>query len=210
MQIILIRHGQQDSELCGADAALSASGREQAELAGLRLENAGVDALYSSTLLRAAQTAEIIGRHIGLPVRYEEDLREIDYGRITGLGIRERFTRYADFYEKQSRLTSDLPYPDGECLGDVYRRVCPVMTRIAKSGADCAVVVSHGEAIRAFLAGILGMDFARGRQIAVGLENTSFQRIEYRPETGLWYVRTIGDASHLAGRPDLLRKKKRI
>ena len=210
MRIILIRHGKQDSELCGADAPLSASGREQAELAGRRLESAGIEAIYSSTLLRARQTAGIIGSHIHIPVQYEADLAEIDYGNMTGLSIQERFTRYAGFFEEQSRMEDDIPYPGGECLRDVYRRMLPVMERIAGSGIHSAAVISHGEAIRAFLTGILGMDFARGRQLAVGLENTSFQVIEYRPENRRWYIHTIGDAAHLDGHPELLRRKIRI
>ena len=60
MNIYLIRHGRQNSRLCNVDVELSKEGREQADLLGKRLEKYDIDAVYSSQLNRAKETADII------------------------------------------------------------------------------------------------------------------------------------------------------
>ena len=67
MNIYLIRHGRQNSRLCNVDVELSKEGREQADLLGKRLEKYDIDAVYSSQLIRAKETADIINSHLNKP-----------------------------------------------------------------------------------------------------------------------------------------------
>ena len=63
MKIYLIRHGRQCSPLCNVDVALAPEGIRQAKLLAARLkESVRVDAVCSSSLLRAVQTADILGQ----------------------------------------------------------------------------------------------------------------------------------------------------
>ena len=82
--IFLIRHGRQCSKLCNVDVSLDESGRKQAELAGKRLISYQLEKLYCSQLIRAKETAEIIGRFVNLPVEEVADIEEIHFGGFTG------------------------------------------------------------------------------------------------------------------------------
>jgi hypothetical protein len=90
--LLLVRHGETDWNADGRlqGRPLSDFGRRQArELAG-ELEDEELDAIYSSDLARAQETAEIVGERIGLPVVLDPDLREKDWGNWEGLTPVER------------------------------------------------------------------------------------------------------------------------
>ncbi|MET0692084.1 MAG: histidine phosphatase family protein, partial [Candidatus Binatia bacterium] len=94
MQIILVRHGATDWNLQGrcqgsSDRNLSEVGVRQAEQIAERLSNEGVDAVYSSGLQRARQTAERISHPHNLPVLIDDAVRELDHGELEGLTFNE-------------------------------------------------------------------------------------------------------------------------
>ena len=113
MNIYLIRHGRQNSRLCNVDVELSKEGREQAELAGERLRNYEIEAVYSSQLLRAKETADIINQYLDKPRVIDERWQEADFGGMTGLSDEEMKQKYGDFLAKRATMTEDIPYPDG-------------------------------------------------------------------------------------------------
>jgi broad specificity phosphatase PhoE len=88
--LLLVRHGETDWNAerrwqGHADVPLNERGRDQAERLAEELENARVDAVYSSDLSRARETAEIVGARLGVPVVLDPALREIDVGSREGL-----------------------------------------------------------------------------------------------------------------------------
>ena len=95
----LVRHGQTESSARKAysgrsDVALTDEGREQARRAAEQLAGAGIDAVFSSPLSRARDTAQAIADATGAPLTVDERLTEVDYGDFEGLdraGARERF-----------------------------------------------------------------------------------------------------------------------
>ena len=113
MNIYLIRHGRQNSRLCNVDVELSKEGREQAELAGERLRNYEIEVVYSSQLLRAKETADIINQYLDKPRVIDERWQEADFGGMTGLSDEEMKQKYGDFLAKRATMTEDVPYPDG-------------------------------------------------------------------------------------------------
>lgn len=144
MRIYLIRHGRQNSPLCNVNVPLSDAGRRQAELLGERLKKESIDAVWSSDLIRACETADIINDKIQAPRIIREGLREISFGELEGLSDDVIMERYADFFAARATMKEDLPYPGGENAVDVIRRAVPVMDEIAKSGAETVAVVTHG------------------------------------------------------------------
>ena len=61
MKLYLIRHGRQNSRRCNVNVPVDEAGRRQAELAGARLKEYGAEKIFASELLRAEETAEILG-----------------------------------------------------------------------------------------------------------------------------------------------------
>ena len=114
--IFLIRHGRQCSKLCNVDVSLDESGRKQAKLAGKRLISYQLEKLYCSQLIRAKETAEIIGHCVNLPVEEMADIEEIHFGGFTGKTDEQIRTEYAEFRKERAAHKEDLPYPEGgEC-----------------------------------------------------------------------------------------------
>ena len=85
MRIYLIRHGRQNSPLCNVNVPLSDAGKRQAELLGERLKKESIDAVWSSDLIRACETADIINEKLHAPRIIREGLREISFGDLEGL-----------------------------------------------------------------------------------------------------------------------------
>ena len=213
MNIYLIRHGRQNSRLCNVNVPLSSLGREQAELVGKRLAFYNIDGLYSSDLIRAVETADIIKSQIqtiytssNLHHEIREGIREIDFGELEGKSDEVIYTDYASFMNEKDKMLEDLPYPDGECGLDVFKRAMPVINEIAHSGRKNVVVVSHGGTIRSLLAGLLGLDQSKMRLFGDGLENCSITQLHYNEEKNRYYVQGFNDYAHLEQNAALLRK----
>ena len=114
MKIYLIRHGRQNSDLCNVDVPLCKEGIIQAELTADRLKKYDIDALYSSNLIRAVETAEIINRQLKVSHTIDERLKEIDFGGLTGLSGVEIIEQYGEFVKEREAATSDVAFPAGK------------------------------------------------------------------------------------------------
>ena len=132
MNIYLIRHGRQNSKLCNVDVELAPEGREQAELVGQRLKTYGIEAVYSSNLIRAVETADIINKYLNKPRFYDDRLEEANFGGLTGLDNAVIDVKYKDFLQKRATMTEDVPYPDGgENCQMVFDRAFEAISEIA-------------------------------------------------------------------------------
>ncbi|KOO51018.1 histidine phosphatase family protein [Viridibacillus arvi] len=151
--IILIQHCQSEHHINNmsggwTDTPLTDLGRKQAKLLGDKLKEKIVDhneyALYSSDLLRAAQTAEIIGNQINLRVNKNKGLREINTGIATGKT--KDWARENRIPMKNSRLDLDhQEFKDGETWRQFYSRVCSCMLSISeKEKGKNLLIVTHG------------------------------------------------------------------
>lgn len=210
IKLYFIRHGRQNSGLCNVDVPLDDAGKKQAELVAKRLKGYDIHKLYCSGLIRAKQTAEIIGKELNLEAYIEEDLREISYGHMEGLDSAELKARYGDFLEKRKMAKEDLPCPGGESGEDVYNRAMPVINRIIEesSGENTKniAIVTHGGLIRSVVVGILESDFAKKLCVAKDLENCSITEIDYDETTENFILERLNDFAHIEAEPKLLRK----
>ena len=210
IKLYLIRHGRQNSPLCNVDVPLDEAGKRQAELVAKRLKNYDIEALYSSNLIRARQTAEIIGMELNLVNNIEENLREISFGAMEGLNDVEIKERFGDFLEERAKADRDLPHPEGESGQDVYNRAFPVIQSIIEKAKDNHLeniaIVSHGGVIRTLVAGLLEADFAKKLCVAKNLENCSITEIDYDEKYDKFIVERVNDYAHIEVEPMLLRK----
>jgi broad specificity phosphatase PhoE len=160
--VYLVRHAAHDRVdrvLCGRmpGVGLGEAGRRQAEaLAGWFAGKAPVDAVWTSPVQRARETAEPIAGRLGLPVRPSDALCEIDFGAWTGQGfdaLRDD-PRWRRWNEARG---SERP-PGGESMAEAQARAMAGVERAREEHPDGAVVlVSHGDVIKAVLAGVLGL-----------------------------------------------------
>ncbi len=207
MNIYLIRHGRQNSKLCNVDVELSEEGREQAELTGKRLKNYGIEAVYSSNLLRAVETADIINQYLEKPRFYDDRLREAEFGAMTGLENAVLKERFKDFLEKRATMTEDIPYPGGgENSEMVFQRAKEALDEIAKLDYDNVCIVTHGGLIRALLTGLAGAPPAKWLTFGRQLENCSITEILYDEEMGTYHIERVNDYAHFENEDRLLRK----
>ena len=206
MRILLIRHGRQNSPLCNVDVPLSEEGRRQAKLLGERLLGEQIDSLWSSNLVRAIETADIINEKLKVRREIREELREISFGDMEGLSDEVIADRYEDFLRARSKMEKDMAYPGGESAFDVLTRVLPVMKEIISCDDETVAVVTHGGVIRSLVAHYLGMDLARIPLLAAHLENCGITELWVRKQDGRITINRFNDAAHLESCPELLRR----
>ena len=199
MNLIAVRHGETEwnvqlREMGHLDSPLTARGVQQTEALGHRLEVLGFDALYSSDLGRAIQTAEIIGAICRKPVHLDSGLRERRMGVFQGLTREEISERYPDQLAAYERTGFIDFIPEGESAQDRTDRSARVLTEIASHHTEqTVVVVTHGGFLTGFLEFVLGIPFANGRRFRK--ENAGFNAFEYVEPN--WYLQTWNDVSHL-------------
>ncbi|HZP90612.1 MAG TPA: histidine phosphatase family protein [Actinomycetota bacterium] len=147
--ILLVRHGETDWNLHRrvqghADTPLNDTGRAQARALGDELAGEPIDAVYSSDLMRAHETARLVAEPRGLDVTAIRDLRERHFGTWEGLTDEEIFARFPEAREG--------PWGDGETRDEMTDRVLGALRRIADSHPGSRVlVVSHGGPLRSVL-----------------------------------------------------------
>ena len=205
MTIYLIRHGRQSSRLCNVDVDLSLQGLRQAARVGERLAGKGIQVVYSSALIRAEQTARRANQYWNAEYVTEPDLREIDFGQMEGLSDQEISLRFGTWKQEQQKMEKDLPYPGGECAGDVIRRVMPVLERIGNYKKDTVAVITHGGVIRSVAAHVLGMEPAKYRLLGKDLENCSITELRFDQSSKRFTLERFNDYAHLEKEPQLLR-----
>ncbi|SHJ08002.1 histidine phosphatase family protein [Pseudobutyrivibrio xylanivorans] len=123
--IFLMRHGEDDNTRLGgwSDAGLSVKGREQVERACKTIdkENCAIQHIFASDLQRAKDTADIVSKHLDLPVTHLKEFRETNNGDLAGMP-KERFQKeYPGLY--YASLDWEQKYPNGESPMDFYNRI---------------------------------------------------------------------------------------
>lgn len=205
--LFLIRHGRQCSKLCNVDVMLDEVGRRQATLLGERLQTYGLEKIYSSTLMRARETANIIQSIINVPCEEVSNIQEIDFGGFTGKTDEEIRVKYSAFREERSLHKSDIPYPEGgECGADVARRVMPQLLGLCERAENRIAIVTHGGVIRSVCAEILETDQKNKLKFAIDMENTSITHLIYDERRKFFILERFNDFAHLEGHEELLRK----
>ncbi len=153
----LARHGETDDNREPLrfqgfmDTPLNDNGRRQAESLAERVAGMGLASLWASDLSRARETAEIVGRHIGIAPRLDPRLREANRGRWEGHRFDEVADAEPDLYAAWQRAGADWRFPGGESLLEQQQRVLASVREIHAQGELPALAVCHGGSIRVML-----------------------------------------------------------
>ena len=206
MKIYLIRHATQQSILCNDNTSLSEAGKKQAESIGNRLLSYNIDAIYSSDLLRAKETAEMINNVFeknGLekcPHEIRSGLREADFGILTGHTDEDIAVTFHDFMESRYHTEEDWGYPEGENGQMVWERFEPVLNEILHSGYQTVAVVTHGGTIRCALSHLFGRGFHERLMFGKHFNRGSISEILYDEARDFFSLERFNDGAHLESR----------
>jgi probable phosphoglycerate mutase len=201
-KLLLVRHGETDDNknliFQGQDGrGLNARGRDQAARLAARLVGARVKlaALYTSDLERAVETAGILGRAIGLDPRLDPDLREVFLGGWQGKTYAEVAAAYPEEWAAWQR-GEDLKRGGGESYAELADRMLRAVARVADAHpGEAAAIVSHGAAIKIFVARVLGLGTPGLRAYRVST-NTGVTVVE-RGADGAYRLLVWNDVAHL-------------
>lgn len=201
-RLTLVRHAASAANGHGAtptmsgrtDVGLCAEGRRQlAQLAARVATLPRFAAIYSSPLVRAADTARVLG---GL-VQFCTGLKEIDCGEVDGLPVDDVRARHpAAWAQNLAQRDDDFRWPGGESYRELRRRCLEAVTRIAAAhpGAEVAVV-THAGVINQIIGAIHGAPAAAWEPWRPG--NTSLTVVEWHGDTGV--LISFDDRGHLTG-----------
>lgn len=185
-QIYLVRHGQSEGNANGiyqghTNMGLSEVGVYQAELTAKRLEDIHIDAVYSSDLARAHNTALPHAKLRGLDVIDSEQLREMYIGDWEGMLIVDlKRDHYQEFVIDWHEDFGNFRFPNGESTLEAADRLYSEILRIAKENLGKTVLIaSHAAVIRAFwckMCGVAPSDMAKAFPFPT---NASFSTLKY-------------------------------
>ena len=199
--LLLIRHGESQPAFPDepfplvdghADPELAPGGRRQAQFVADRLADAGIKAIYVTTLRRTVQTAAPLAARLGLTPAVEAGLREVHLGEWeSGLYRKMVADRHPIAQQMWERERWDI-IPGAEEAGAFAARVGEAITRIAAAHPGQRVAVfTHG--------GVIGQALAlaaRSRPFAfVGADNGSISRLVITDQR--WMIRLFNDTAHL-------------
>lgn len=203
-RLLLVRHGVTDWNREGRwqgrlDPPLSADGRLEARLLAARVvadPSLRPARILSSTLGRAAQTAEAIGTALGLAVEPDARLMEIGAGEWEGRTHAELEAVDAARYRAWRSQEDDARPPGGEPLEDAVGRVHALLGEIVPGGGPWpAMLVSHGGILRVIASVLLDLP---GRSMwNLDVDNASIAAVTHIG--GRWRLDRWNDTVHLLG-----------
>jgi broad specificity phosphatase PhoE len=198
IRVFVARHGETEWNREGrwqgqGGPGLNQTGREQAATLAARLAALKLDALYTSDLARAIETAEIVAAATGLIAIADAGLREVDVGDWRGLTREQVAHSHPNGYRRW--LQGEAGWSGGETYEQMHARaVAAVAAIVAGATGERIAIISHGGAVRALAANAVGLP-KHDRLRIDGARNCSLTTLQYGP----YGIRLVGynDDGHL-------------
>jgi len=201
--LILVRHGESQWNAEGrvqghSDSPLTARGRAEARKVAERLSNTDIEAVYSSDVGRALESAELIAAPHGLTVSVRQALRERCYGVLEGKTVEEAAGDDTGWLQTWRADRLRLAPPEGETQPELSQRVIAALREIAAAHpGQTVVVVTHGGPIKSAVFHILQIPVSSWDLTWVA--NGSITVLRGTPN--LLRVASFNDTSHLDQEP---------
>ena len=179
------------------EVPLNREGILQAKRVARMLSQLKLDAIYSSPLKRALQTARLLAGKNSIPIRVDPDLTEVAFGRWEGFRLEELIRNKV--YQRFINAPLTAKVPGGETIRDVQRRALAATRRAAREfPRGNLLFVSHGDVIRAIICHCLRLPLQEFRRLKI--DNGSLTALEV---DGRWaeikfmnYLPDITPANH--------------
>lgn len=198
--VYLIRHGTTEGNITGifqgrADLPLNDMGHQQGALLQKRFADVHLDAIYTSPLTRARQTAEYVRGDRNMELILRDDLMELYGGVLDGKPQEENLRNYSDILEIMFTDVAKFQAPEGESTRQVYDRMTACVTEIVAANKDRTIaIVSHGLALMTYNNYIIGNSPDKMDRIMMG--NMGVTTLHYEdPAKPL--LQSMNDESHL-------------
>ena len=171
--VLLIRHGENDyvkkKRLAGRlpGVHLNKKGMEQAQAVAERLKGSKVNAIYSSPMERAVETAQPIAQALGLELEVRQGLLETDIGEWTGISIGK--VSRQKLWKVVQAAPSMLRFPGGESFAETQARIVHDLEDLCKKhdSKDTFICVSHADPIKLAAAYYLGLALDNFQRLVV-------------------------------------------
>ncbi len=176
--LFLIRHGENEwvetGKLAGRTPGVHLNEKGYQQSAGLaeRLAHQPITAIYSSPLVRCMETAQPLSERLGVPIREEPGLLEVDYGEWMGGELKELSKKSE--WQLVQMYPSGFRFPGGETLREVQNRVVDTLERLRKEHEGEAIALfAHGDVLRTTLAWYLGAPLDLFQRIVISTASVS-------------------------------------
>jgi len=185
-RIVAIRHGQTawnaESRLQGQlDIPLNPLGRAQAACLADALRDEGLEAVFSSDLGRAADTARALAGPLGLPLLFDAGLRERGFGSMEGRTFTEIDEQTPEMAQRWRRRDPDFGPPGGERLADFYARSIASVEALAQAHAGRSIaLVTLGGVLDCLYRAATRIELQASRTWQLG--NAAINRLLHSPE----------------------------
>ncbi len=205
LTLLAIRHGETafnaENRYQGhSDSPLTETGRQQVSSLGGRMAKMEFDALISSDLGRAQETASIIAAYTGHAVETDSRLRERNYGVLEGLTVPEIKAGHSEVLDHLAANDPDYIIPEGESHRQHYQRnvACIEELLTGRPGGKLAMVV-HGGVLDSLFRYVARLPLNQPRCFIT--TNASLTIITHGIFYGTlrWVIETWGDTAHLDG-----------
>jgi broad specificity phosphatase PhoE len=209
MRLILVRHGQTDWNLQRrvqglSNLGLNETGRGQAEALAQSLKDVKVDAIYTSPLRRAQETARAISRFHQVEVVTVDGLKELDVGEVDGLTYEEMRIHHSEFFTKWMADFTSVKLPGGGTVPELRDQCCAAVQDIVKKQQPgiggkygdkdrVVIAVTHFFPIMCIICSTLGLDLSYCRRLR--LDVASMCTLDFHPERAV--LVSFNDTCHL-------------
>ncbi|MGH7192100.1 MAG: histidine phosphatase family protein [Candidatus Saccharimonadales bacterium] len=196
MLLYCVRHGESTYNLEGrlqgqSDTHLSPLGQKHAAAIAATLSQLPIEAVYSSPLRRALETAQPLADALGLSPLCDDRLKEIDIGVFQGTLATELGDRFPQEAARWRSQDPDYQIPGGESRRHLMARAEAAFHEIHEAGHEQAVVVAHGGVLAAALKALLAVPAERN---PFSLYNGSISMLEWGQQLRLM---TLNQTEHL-------------
>ena len=198
VRLLLCRHGQTEWNVAHrfqgqSNSDLTPLGEQQAVKLGERLAGIHIDAVYSSSLQRALDTARLAVGNRGFDIIPVDALKEIFLGKLEGLTFEEGERLYPEEMRHFWDLTSNTD--EREAIGDVMRRASKAIEEIAQKHPNQTVlIVTHGVVLRSLYVYFKRWDM---KDASNQPKPQSTCLCDLRKEAGVWNIEMWNDTEHL-------------